>query len=376
MTAITDLSDVINRLTGGNSGTPEHLWFFKDARIGAAASNAPVIGFLQSLWLANGTPSRASAAPGVPATTDRTTQGGLKQANPGGGRQKWLLGLEGFSSQPGVLILYDRLLHNSTLDGTSTNPQVVQGNANTGAFTCTSASPGVLTLTAHGFPVGQKVRLTNSGGALPTGFSTLTDYYVCKTTYAANTFTLSTSYANAFAGTAINTSSTGSGTNTVTGQGPTPALSRYTNGAGNIVLWEVYTQLGATATTAKITYTNQAGTATQVSQLATFGGSTSSLRNVQSAGIFALADGDTGVEAVSSVTLTASTTTAGEFGITIAHPLASIGMGVGGTGAARDLISGFPASVEIPTDACLGLLWMPAIATAPIITGAIHSVEA
>lgn len=80
-------------------------------------------------------------------------------------------------------------------------------------FTVTIASPGVVTKTSHGFTGLERIRLTTSG-ALPTGLSAGTEYYVI---YAdADTFKLATSEANAAAGTAINTSGTQSGTHTYT----------------------------------------------------------------------------------------------------------------------------------------------------------------
>jgi hypothetical protein len=84
-------------------------------------------------------------------------------------------------------------------------------NAGTTA-TITIASPAVVTNNAHGLAVGAPVYFTTTG-ALPTGLTVNTIYYV--TNPATNTFNLSTTYANAVAGTKINTSGTQSGTHTV-----------------------------------------------------------------------------------------------------------------------------------------------------------------
>lgn len=81
-----------------------------------------------------------------------------------------------------------------------------------GTATVTIASPGVFTYNGHGFTTGDTVYLTTTG-ALPTGLAANTLYYVRADT--ANTFTLATSRANAFANTRINTSGTQSGTHTV-----------------------------------------------------------------------------------------------------------------------------------------------------------------
>jgi len=76
---------------------------------------------------------------------------------------------------------------------------------NKGTITLTIASPCVVTLVSHGF-------LTTTG-ALPTGLTANTLYYVIYVN--ATTFRLATSYANAVASTAINTSGTQSGTHTL-----------------------------------------------------------------------------------------------------------------------------------------------------------------
>ncbi len=73
------------------------------------------------------------------------------------------------------------------------------------SVTCTSASPGVVTWTGYTFSSGGVIRFTS--GTAPTGTALNTDYWI--TVIGANTFKLSTSYANYLAGTFINTSSTG-----------------------------------------------------------------------------------------------------------------------------------------------------------------------
>jgi hypothetical protein len=74
--------------------------------------------------------------------------------------------------------------------------------------TITIAAPGVVTWTGHGLSVNDTIRFTTTG-ALPTGLSAGTTYYV-KTVLSANTFTVSTSAGGA----AVTTSGTQSGTQT------------------------------------------------------------------------------------------------------------------------------------------------------------------
>lgn len=83
----------------------------------------------------------------------------------------------------------------------------------TGAFTVTLATPGLFTRAGHGFISGQRVQLTTTG-ALPTGLSTGTTYFVFA--IDADTFRLSISLANLQAGTYINTSGSQSGVHSVT----------------------------------------------------------------------------------------------------------------------------------------------------------------
>lgn len=77
--------------------------------------------------------------------------------------------------------------------------------------TITIATPGVVTWASHGLWDGCTVRFTTTG-ALPTGLTASTDYFV--TLVDANSFKLSTTLANQVAGTFIATSGSQSGTHT------------------------------------------------------------------------------------------------------------------------------------------------------------------
>jgi hypothetical protein len=77
--------------------------------------------------------------------------------------------------------------------------------------TITSASPGVITETAHGGVANDPKVFSNSGGALPAAITAGTVYYI-KTVLSADTYTISATAG----GTAINTASTGTGTHSVT----------------------------------------------------------------------------------------------------------------------------------------------------------------
>lgn len=128
------------------------------------------------------------------------------------------------------MINFDYLLGNSS----NAAPVVVSGNSNpfnaygldTAQITAvvtdltpiaqvfTAAVTDILTAAASGLQLGQVVQVSNSGGALPTGLSASTNYYVIPIN--GDTFYLATSYNNAIAGTKIDITGAGSGTNTIT----------------------------------------------------------------------------------------------------------------------------------------------------------------
>jgi hypothetical protein len=270
VTALADLSAVVNRVTGGNSGAPEHIWGWFDNRIGANAAQAPVAGRWSSLWQYNQFPNGAGATPGAAANPVRTDAGSFMQTNPGAGKQKWLLGLEAATQAIGTLMLYDRLAHQGNSSGTSTSAQTVSASA---------------------------VRYTGSASA------------------------------------------------------------------GNQIWLEIYTAIGATLTTITASYTNQAGTSGRTTPAVQIGGT--GLNEAQRMIPLPLASGDTGVQSVQSVTLAATTGTAGAFGVTIARPLLILPCGGQASGGVRDCLAGLPSMPEIITDANLTLAWF-AGATSPI----------
>jgi len=124
------------------------------------------------------------------------------------------------------------------LPGTTTNDNASAGNIGeyvstssggsgvTATVTITIASPAVITWTANGFVnspidgnVCTPVNFTTTG-ALPTGLTVGTTYYIIGSTIATNTFQVATSVANCVAGTAVNTSGTQSGTHTALNNAP------------------------------------------------------------------------------------------------------------------------------------------------------------
>jgi hypothetical protein len=281
MAALTDLSDLINRQSGGNSGTPNNLFWHKVPRVAGEAATAPIAGRGCSLWRYDGMPA-GGAVPTVAAIPDRTTTGALPFLVATGGRDTHLIGASITPLTAGVYLLYDRLFHIGGLSGTSTADQTVQGST------------------------------------------------------------------------------------------PSPALTRNTNGQGNIAWYEIYTAIGTSSQTLTMTYTDQDGNTGQTS---TINIGATGFREVSRAQRIPLAAGDTGMRAVEKVKLTASTGALGNFGITIAQPLAWIPVGVAGTAGWRDYTTGLPGIPVINPDACLALMFIPAVATAPELWGCLATVE-
>lgn len=115
-----------------------------------------------------------------------------------------------------------------------------------------------------------------------------------------------------------------SGTVTTAQAVNTPALPARApaNGIGVRAFLEWYANTGATVVTATVSYTNQAGTAGRTSVV-------SLVATQRAATLIPIpyATDDTGVQSVQSVTLSATTGTAGNFGVTLAVPILAHGAG-------------------------------------------------
>jgi hypothetical protein len=127
-----------------------------------------------------------------------------------------------------------------------------------------------------------------------------------------------------------------------------PALTRYTDGIGLQLFVEWYTATGSTGTTLTVTYTNQAGTTGRTTSVA-FPASP-----VAGQMLFVpLAAGDTGILSVQSAQLTATTGTAGDFGLTLVKPISMVG--VSSANLANTLGAYDTGFVKIDNNACLYL---------------------
>ena len=135
---------------------------------------------------------------------------------------------------------------------------------------------------------------------------------------------------------------------------PTAALTRYTSGEGVMIGLTIYAIIGTTATTVTASYTNSAGVAGRTTQSVAIGATAN--REATRMIMLPLQDGDTGARSVESVTVAATTGTAGNFGVTLFKPL--FAMAVDSTASVNPLIGflngnssgGIPS---IQNDACL-----------------------
>jgi hypothetical protein len=156
---------------------------------------------------------------------------------------------------------------------------------------------------------------------------------------------------------------------------PTAALTRHTGGDGVFIGIVIYTIVGTTATTISVRYTNQAGTANRVSTVTSFGGT--NFREVGRLIQIPLQAGDTGVRSVEGVTLTASTGTAGNFGVCLFKPLMGFSLeSTTGTMPLDAVSSGgmIGSMAEFDDDACL--TFMAFTPTSQTINGALILAEA
>lgn len=141
---------------------------------------------------------------------------------------------------------------------------------------------------------------------------------------------------------------------------PTAALTRYTGGAEVCMALEIYTQIGTTASTVSVTYTNEAGTGSRVTPACVIGGT--GFREVRRMICPPLVAGDLGVRSVESVIInTTATGTVGAFGVTLFRPLYGFHIDRVGAQVTFNLLDGGMTGglPEILDDACLFWMFIP-----------------
>jgi hypothetical protein len=128
------------------------------------------------------------------------------------------------------------------------------GVSATSTVTISNASPAVISWTAHGLSVNQPVIFTTTG-ALPTGLTAGTTYYVISAGFGANAFEVSATVG----GSAINTSSAGSGTQTAataTAQEPPITALTIKGGTQQVNFAQPFQAASSTTGAGTATFTN------------------------------------------------------------------------------------------------------------------------
>jgi hypothetical protein len=133
---------------------------------------------------------------------------------------------------------------------------------------------------------------------------------------------------------------TAPGAQSLTGFTALPSVRAPSSGEGLEIFLESYTAVGASASNVTVQYTNSAGTASRntVSEAITASFPINRLQKLR------LQDGDIGIQSIQSLTLSATTGTAGNFGIVLAKRKATIPMGVINVSTAVDF-----ATLGMPT---------------------------
>jgi len=206
---------------------------------------------------------------------------------------------------------------------------------------------------------GTKVRLTTTT-TLPAGLALATDYYVIK--LSDSTFKLATSYANAVAATAINITSTGTGTHTVNW-----LLPRYTNGAGlNAIFFNpAATAMGAGTPNLSLNYTNSAQVATRATPTVLPVGKTAASNShilytgATGAGKYNYAvpraSGDSGIASIEGIRNSTSYVS-GTYCVALYKELARFPVTTLGVAAERDFLNQLPSLPRIYDSAALYFL--------------------
>lgn len=150
----------------------------------------------------------------------------------------------------------------------------------------------------------------------------------------------------------------------------TPTL-RYTNGVGVRAALTIRTTTGATAHNLSMSYTNQAGTSGRTLPVTVSCTASAITPHITHSGTAAnnygpflpLASGDTGIQSVESVQLSAASL-AGTAALVLYKPIMTIPLTTASVASERDFVNQIPSLPEIKDGACLTWLYFAGAATA------------
>jgi hypothetical protein len=239
---------------------------------------------------------------------------------------------------------------------------------NSETFVASNSGGNLLVTYAQDWKKYTKVRFTTTD-TLPTGLALGTDYILVR--QSASTAFVSTSYANALAGTYIAWTDAGTGTHTLTIQMP-----RYANGIGCQAFFAVQTQPTAGGPTLSASnYSNTTPSTGRAFQGSVVMGATANatvtriIHSGNAAGNYGpflpLQGGDQGISSVNSFTWSGGTayTGSGVIALCIVRPLADIAIPVTGMWCERDLRNQLPSLPKIEDGACLAWMMFATAAT-------------
>jgi hypothetical protein len=272
------------------------------------------------------------------------------------------------ASVPSVLMLCDSVMYYPTLD-VKDNTAKTLINANT--FTADNNGGNLRLTYTNDFASYTSVKFSNSGGALPTGLNNTDIFWIVRLT--ATTAAVSTSLANAIAGTYIAYTDAGTPTHTMT---VTP--NRYADGAGLRVYVVCTVQVGNPATTPVLvmTYYNQAGAEKSLGATINFtagGTNIPQVGKIFHSGVAAnnygfflpLAAGDTGIRGIKTLQFSTAYTTATTVtgAAVLVKPITIAPLVAASVAVERNLMTQLPSLPRIYDGACLNFLQFAGAAT-------------
>jgi hypothetical protein len=131
MGQIQDLSDLVNKLTGGASGNPEVVLYHKNGRQLGAAATAPVAGRGYTFWYQDGIPASGVLPNSTGIACDTST-----------GLDRYMIQASMSNITFGSYIVYDRLYHKGGFVGNVTSIQTVEDDPPSAPITRNTSGVG------------------------------------------------------------------------------------------------------------------------------------------------------------------------------------------------------------------------------------------
>jgi hypothetical protein len=355
MAGFTSLDDLISEISAGKTKRT-------DWNKATHATGNQAAGIWYSLFHSLGNPT--AGVLGVVGTnlawsglSDRST-GAIPHGGDVGSDYKHIINASIFGAgvAPSVWMLVDMLGFYPVSTVTTTGDQTL---INSIAFTATSATPTVLTTTGWDIQTNTAVRLTNAGGALPTGLSLATTYYVNRT--GAATCNLATSRANLAAGTYVAASDTGSGTHTVT-----MYLDRYVDGKGVQAFITPSTAQNTGTPNIRLTYYDTGAASSLTPSTLPISNASAPIGQIEYSGTAAgkygpfvpLAAGDQGILYVDKFNYDATHGAGGVTNVVLCKPLLTLPITTASVAVERDLVNQLPSMPRVYDGACLSWIEM------------------